>query len=184
MTIKFITETFHRGLCLHIITISVFPKGIQAYTLIIIKYFINTFLKRLPSLHILRSYMWSRHKCLGIVTSSAIDCNVISTTKIERVRHGDDGYRLSFLSSFMDSLFCVRNKIMYVLSCRTVSALTRVLFWSLFPSCHRNSRNKHQKPSRGHWNSLLLEYIHYSISIIGSNNRFPPCAIYRGIFYN
>ena len=34
---------------------------------------------------------------------------------------------------------------MYVLSWRTVSALTRVLFWYLFlPSLLRNSENKHQ----------------------------------------
>ena len=33
---------------------------------------------------------------------------------------------------------------MYVLSWRTVSALTRVLFWYLFPSLLRNSGNKHQ----------------------------------------
>ena len=40
-------------------------------------------------------------------------------------------YRSSFLSSFMDSLCCVRNKIMHVLSWRTVSARS-------------NSWNKHQ----------------------------------------
>ena len=34
--------------------------------------------------------------------------------------------------------------MMYVLSWRTVSALTRVLFWYLFPSLLRNSGNKHQ----------------------------------------
>ena len=33
---------------------------------------------------------------------------------------------------------------MYVLLWRTVSALTRVLFWYLFPSLFRNSGNKHQ----------------------------------------
>ena len=33
---------------------------------------------------------------------------------------------------------------MYVLSWSTVSALTLVLFWSLFPSLLRNSGNKHQ----------------------------------------
>ena len=48
------------------------------------------------------------------------------------------------LSSFTDSFCRVRNKIMYVLSWRTVSALTRVLFWYLFPSLLRNSGNKHQ----------------------------------------
>ena len=38
----------------------------------------------------------------------------------------------------------VRNKIMHVLSLRTVSALTCVLFWCLFPSLLRNSGNKPQ----------------------------------------
>ena len=33
---------------------------------------------------------------------------------------------------------------MHVLSWRTVSALTLVLFWYLFPSLLRNSGNKHQ----------------------------------------
>ena len=78
------------------------------------------------------------------MTSSAIDCDVISRTKAEWVRHGDDVERSSFLSSFMDSLCRVRNKIMDVLSWRTVSALTRVLFWYLFASLLRNSGNKHQ----------------------------------------
>ena len=35
-------------------------------------------------------FTWSRHNCLKIVTSSAIDCDVISKTKTERVGHGDD----------------------------------------------------------------------------------------------
>ena len=46
--------------------------------------------------------------------------------------------------SSLSRLCRVRNKIMYVLSRRTVSALTRVLFWCLFPSLLRNSGNKHQ----------------------------------------
>ena len=50
----------------------------------------------------------------------------------------------SFLSSFMGSLCRVRNELMYVLSWQTVYALTRVLFWCLFPSLLRNSGNKHQ----------------------------------------
>ena len=33
-----------------------------------------------------------------------IDCDVISRMKTERVRHGDDVQRSSFLSSFIDSL--------------------------------------------------------------------------------
>ena len=44
----------------------------------------------------------------------------------------------------MDLLCRVRNKIMYVLSWRTVSALTQVLFLWLFPSLFRNSGNKHK----------------------------------------
>ena len=44
----------------------------------------------------------------------------------------------------MDWLCHVRNKIMYVLSQRTVYALTWVLFWCLFPSLLCNSGNKHQ----------------------------------------
>ena len=53
-------------------------------------------------------------------------------------------WRLSFLSSFMDLLCHVTNKIMYVLSWQTVSVLTQVLFWCLFPSLLRNWGNKHQ----------------------------------------
>ena len=44
----------------------------------------------------------------------------------------------------MDSLCHVRNKIRYVLSWRTISALTRVLFWYLFAELLLNSGNKHQ----------------------------------------
>ena len=47
------------------------------------------------------------------------------------------------LSSFIDSLCRVGNKIMYALSWWTVSTFTRVLFWCLFPSSLRNS-GKHQ----------------------------------------
>ena len=42
--------------------------------------------------------------------------------------------KIVVLSSFMEPLCRVRNKIMYVLSRWTVSALTRVLIWCLFPS--------------------------------------------------
>ena len=89
-------------------------------------------------------FTWSRRNCLLIVTPSAIDCDVISRMKTERVRHGDKVSRSSFLSSFMDSFCRVRNRIMYVHWRRTVSALTRVLFWCLFPLLLRNCGNKHQ----------------------------------------
>ena len=52
--------------------------------------------------------------------------------------------KIVVLSSFMDLLCRVRNKIMYVLEWRTVSALTRVLFLCLFSSLLRNSGNKHE----------------------------------------
>ena len=52
--------------------------------------------------------------------------------------------KILVLVSLMDSLCRVRNEIMYVLLWRTVYALTRVLFWCLFPSLLRNSGNKHQ----------------------------------------
>ena len=64
-----------------------------------------------------------------------------------RVRHGDDLYRSSFLSSFMDC--SVRNKIMYVLSWQTDSVLTRLLLWCLFPSLLRHSGHKHQNNHLG-----------------------------------
>ena len=47
--------------------------------------------------------------------------------------------KILVLASFMDLLCRVRNKIMYVLLWRTVYALTRVLFWCLFPSLLRNN---------------------------------------------
>ena len=66
----------------------------------------------------------------------------------------------SFLSSFMSSLCRVRNKIMYVLSWQTVYALTRVLFWCLFPSLLRNSGNKHQNnPLVSHSSTYIILYI-------------------------
>ena len=62
----------------------------------------------------------------------------------------------SFLSSFMDTLCCLRNKILYVLLWWTVYALTGVLFWCLFPSLLLISGNKQ------HRNSSPLKCIHYS----------------------
>ena len=75
--------------------------------------------------------------------------SIMKIKKTERVRHGDDVKRSSLLSSFMDSLCRVRNRIMYVLSWGTVSAFTRVLFWYLFHSLLRNSGNTHQNSPFG-----------------------------------
>ena len=44
----------------------------------------------------------------------------------------------------MDSLYRVRNTIIYVLLWQTVSELTRVLIWYLFPELRSNEGNKHQ----------------------------------------
>ena len=68
------------------------------------------------------------------MTSAAVDCDVINRMKTERMRHGDGVQSSSFLSSFMNSLYCARNKIMYVLSWRTVSAL-KCYFGVYFPRC-------------------------------------------------
>ena len=64
--------------------------------------------------------------------------NRASKTRVKKV------WRSLFLSSFTDSLYRVRNKIMYVLAWRTIYALTRVLFWCLCPPLQHNSGNKHQ----------------------------------------
>ena len=75
------------------------------------------------------------------------------------------------LSSFMDSLCHVSNKIMYVLSGQIVSVLTRVLFWCLFPSLLRNSGNRHQnKPLLSaetvrHSSTYIILYVFRSLTM-------------------
>ena len=69
--------------------------------------------------------------------------------------------KIVVLPSFIDSLCRVRNKILYVLSWRTVSALTWVLFWCLFSSLLHYSGNKHQN------NTLVsAETVRYSSTYI------------------
>ena len=131
--------------------------------------------------------MWSRQNCLVIVTSSGIDCDVIGRTKTEPARHANDGER--YFSSFMDYLYRVRNEIMYELSWQIVSALTRVLFWFLFPSLLRNSGTP-QWFSRDRWNSSSLEYIHFSLCLVLtgdcwlSSTQFEIPHSIIGIYYN
>ena len=61
----------------------------------------------------------------------------------------------------MDSLCHVRNIVMFLLSWRTVSALTRVLFLCLFHSLLHNSGNKHKN------NTLVsAETVHHSSTYI------------------
>ena len=71
--------------------------------------------------------------------------------------------KIIVLSSFMESFCCVRNKIMYVLSWWTISLLTRVLFWCLFPSLLRNSENKLQNKPFVNAETVRHSNIHYSI---------------------
>ena len=44
--------------------------------------------------------------------------------------------------------YCKKYRIMYVLEWRTVSVLTRGLFWCLFPELWSNEGNKHQNNTR------------------------------------
>ena len=75
-------------------------------------------------------------------------CDVISNRlwrhqqNVNRVRHGADVWRSSFLSSFIDSLCRARNKMMHVLSWRTVYKLTRLSLWCSFPSLLRKKLGK------------------------------------------
>ena len=64
----------------------------------------------------------------------------------------------------MDSLCHGRNKMMYVLSWQTVSVLTQVLFWYLFPSLLHNSGYKH--PNNPLMRTEIVpsrQYLHYYI---------------------
>ena len=71
----------------------------------------------------------------------------------------------------MDSLCRVRNIIMNVLAWRTVSVLTRVLFWYLFTSLLRNSGNKHQNnplvstETVCHWSTYISLYLFDSMAL-------------------
>ena len=76
----------------------------------------------------------------------------------------------------MDSLCRVRNKIVYVLSWGTVSVLTQVFSWCLFPELRSTSGNKHQK------NPLVsAETVrHSSTYIILYSFRSLTCLLWRG----
>ena len=91
------------------------------------------------------------------------------------MRHRVDVWRSSFLSSILSSYCRVRNKIMCVLSWWTVSALTQVLFWCLFPSLLRNSRKTHQ-------NNLLVsaETVHHSSTYIILYVSFEILSYFKG----
>ena len=60
---------------------------------------------------------------------------------------------------------------MYVLEWRNVSALTRVLFWSIFPELQSNEGNKHQNDTR-----VSAETVHqestYIILFLARHNEF------------
>ena len=77
----------------------------------------------------------------------------------------------------MDSLCHVRNKIMYVLSWRTVSVPTRVLFWYLFPSLLRNSGNKHQNNPLLSAETIRHSSTYITIYISGVDNTLAATII-------
>ena len=76
--------------------------------------------------------------------------------------------QILILTTFMDLLCRETNKIMYVLSWRTVSALTRALIWCLFPALLCNSGNKHQNnplvsaETVRHESTYIILYFHNS----------------------
>ena len=73
--------------------------------------------------------------------SSEIDCDVIIGIKTEQVRHrGNDRHFYHHLWIH----YVVRNKIMHVLSWRTVSAPTQVLFCVYFPRCSATREITHK----------------------------------------
>ena len=66
-------------------------------------------------------------------------------SRIESIAH--KGEVLASCVGF-GSMFTDRQRIMYVLAWRTVHALTRGLFWCLFPELRSNEGNKHQNNTR------------------------------------
>ena len=80
----------------------------------------------------------------------------------------------------LSSLCRVRNEIMYVLEWRTISALTRVLFWCLFPSLLRNSGNKHQNnplvsaETVRHSSTHIILYIPALIPVKNVDKKWSP----------
>ena len=108
---------------------------------------------------------WSYQNCLVTVMSSEIDCDVISRTKTERVRHGDDVWRSSFVSSFMESLCHVSNKKCMYSRDELFLRSIECYFWCLFPSLLHNSGNKQKnKPlvsaeTVRHSSTFIIHYI-------------------------
>ena len=58
---------------------------------------------------------------------------------------------------------------MYVLEWRTVSALTRGLFWSLFPELRSNEGNKHQNNARVSGETVRHENTYIILFLIRHN---------------
>ena len=108
--------------------------------------------------------MW----CDCIMMSSVIDCDIISSTYTELVRHKVDVWG-SYFYLQMGLLCHVRNRIIYVQLWQTVHAHTRVLFWCLFPELLRNSGNKHQNNTLvsasavRHSSTYIIHYISHEI---------------------
>ena len=91
------------------------------------------------------------HHFYGLVSQSSSNCDVFSNWlwrhRQNVIKESDERcwyVRIVIFFVIYGSVCRARNKRMYMLSCRTVSVLTRALFWCLFPSLLRNSENEHQ----------------------------------------
>ena len=109
-------------------------------------------------------------------------CDFISNRLWHHQQNVNRYVKITVLSSFMDWLCCARNKMMYVLSCGTVNALNRVLFWCSFPSLPHNSGNKHQNNEWAHKqfatrvHSLSYMYVHTKWIRNGANYLYPNAS--------
>ena len=113
-----------------------------------------------------------------IASQMSRNCDVISN-RLWRHQQNDRANE-----TFMDSLCCVRHILMYVLSCRTASAPTRVSIMCLFPSLLRNPGNKHKNnlfvsaETVRHSSTYIILYLHVTIRII-----MKGCIIHQSSYF-
>ena len=94
---------------------------------------------------------WVMHICIGKLTTIGSD-NGLSPGWHQAIIWSTDGILLigplgthfSEILIKIQTLSLKRYRIMYALPWQTVYALTRGLFWCLFPELHSNEGNKHQ----------------------------------------
>ena len=86
-------------------------------------------------------YSWDRIKIVSLWRRQQ---SIVTSSAERRPSEWDTGTMCKdhFFVIIYGYVNCIRNKIMYVISSRTVSTFTQVLFLCLFPSLLRNSGNK------------------------------------------